>query len=110
LPGARQIAAEVGLSWSELLAVAYAEEGKRCTPDEMLEAARDGDSNPHRAQFNAISVHLDGREVQVPWSGGVVCGHNPFLVARNAGVWPLRDGSGRDALGGQSAAHGRRDA
>jgi hypothetical protein len=65
-----------------------------CTPDEMLEAAFNGDSKPHRAQFNTISVHLDGREVQVPWSGEVVCGHNPFLVARKARVWPLRDGSG----------------
>lgn len=65
-----------------------------CTPDEMLEIARDGDSNPHRAQFNTISARLDGREAQVPWSGEVVCGHNPFLVARKARVWPLRDGSG----------------
>jgi len=64
------------------------------TPDEMLEAARDGGFNPFRATFNTVTVRMDGRALQVPWQGEVVCGHNPWLAARKARVWPLRDGSG----------------
>jgi hypothetical protein len=64
------------------------------TPDEMLEAARDGGFNPYRATFNTVNVRMDGRDLQVPWQGEIACGHNPWLAARKARVWPLGDGSG----------------
>ena len=41
------------------------------TPDEMLEAARDGGFNPYRATFNTVSVRMGGRDLQVPWEGDV---------------------------------------
>jgi hypothetical protein len=56
-------------------------------PDEMLFAIRRNGHQPYPAQFGTIGG--------VPWMGEVVCGHNPYLVARKAGVWPAGDGSGR---------------
>ncbi len=65
------------------------------TPDEMLAAARQHNAhNPYPAKFGTVSVNVRGERLQVPWEGEVICGHNPWLAARKARVWPLGDGSG----------------
>lgn len=66
-------------------------------PDEMLSAIRRDGPNPFRARWSTVEVDPDqrGRRVTVPWEGEVSCGHNPFLMARRARVWPVGDGSGR---------------
>ncbi len=64
-------------------------------PDEMLGAAQQYSSfNPYPAEFATVSVNVDGGTAQVPWEGEIVCGHNPWLAARKARIWPLQDGSG----------------
>jgi hypothetical protein len=66
-------------------------------PDEMLETIRRNGHNPYRAEWGTIAIDLakDGRPLQVPWQGEVICGHNPFLVARLGRAWPVGDGSGQ---------------
>jgi hypothetical protein len=64
-------------------------------PDEMLAAARQhGGFNPYPAQFATVSVYLGELTANVPWEGEVICGANPWLAARKARIWPLRDDSG----------------
>lgn len=66
-------------------------------PDEMLEAIRRKGHNPYRAEWGTIAVGHgeDGRlPPRVPWLGEVICGHNPFLIARLGRAWPTADGSG----------------
>lgn len=50
-------------------------------PIDMLSAIRPGGHHPYRAKWGS-------------WGGEVICGHNPFLVARLARVRPASDGSG----------------
>ena len=66
-------------------------------PAEMLEAIRPDGHNPYRAEWGTVEIDLGkgGRGPQVPWRGEVICGHNPFLVARLGRAWSARDGSGR---------------
>lgn len=65
-------------------------------PGEMLEAIRHDGHNPYQAQWGTVEVDLGRNERrQVPWEGEVICGHNPFLVARLARAWAVNDGSGR---------------
>ncbi len=65
------------------------------SPDEMLAAAQQhGGSNPYPAKYGTVSVNLGDHTANVPWEGEVICGHNPWLAARKARIWPLRDGSG----------------
>lgn len=62
----------------------------------MLSAAEQGGFNPYRAEFVTVSVDLgEGETANVPWQGGIICGHNPWLAARKVRVWALGDGSGR---------------
>lgn len=65
-------------------------------PDEMLNSMRRNARNPYPATWGTIGVVLghDSEPKQVPWGGEVICGHNPFLVARLARVWTSLDGSG----------------
>lgn len=53
------------------------------------------DHHPFRAELGTVEVRLGrkGETRRVPWEGEIICGHNPFLVARLARVWPTRDGS-----------------
>lgn len=61
----------------------------------MLDAIRRNGQNPYRAEWSTIEVKASsGGKTHVPWLGEVVCGHNPFLVARLARVWSADDGSG----------------
>jgi hypothetical protein len=64
-------------------------------PDEMLSSIRRGGHNPYPAQWARVRVEIDGEAQLVQWSGEVICGHNPHLVARKAQVWALNDGSGQ---------------
>jgi hypothetical protein len=65
------------------------------TPYEMLAVARQyGSFNPYPAKFATTSVQVGGRTAHVRWAGEIICGHNPWLAARKAYIWPLRDGSG----------------
>jgi hypothetical protein len=63
-------------------------------PDEMLSAIRRNGHQPYPARFGTVEVDPDGRGHwrHVPWKGEIVCGHNPYLVARLAKVWPAGDG------------------
>ena len=66
-------------------------------PDEMLEAIRRKGHNPYRAEWGTIAVGQGegGRPpARVPWLGEVICGHNPFLVARLGRAWTTGDQSG----------------
>lgn len=60
---------------------------RQYAPDEMLAAIRRHGHHPYPAQF--------GRLRGAPWMGEVICGHNPYLIARLAMVLPSGDGSGR---------------
>jgi hypothetical protein len=65
------------------------------TPDEMLRAAQQhGSFNSYPAEFATVSVRVNGQTARVRWQGEITCGHNPWLAARKARIWPLRDGSG----------------
>ncbi|HYM46072.1 MAG TPA: hypothetical protein VES65_07935 [Solirubrobacteraceae bacterium] len=65
------------------------------SPDEMLRAAQQhGSFNPYPAEFATVSVKVNGQTARVRWEGEITCGHNPWLTARKARVWPLRDYSG----------------
>jgi hypothetical protein len=64
------------------------------TPDEMLEASRANGRKPYPAVLGSKSINLDGTRRQMPWAGEVVCGHDPWLVARKATVWPSSDDTG----------------
>lgn len=62
------------------------------TGQEMLGALSSGGHNPYRASFGSVRVE-DGELIQtVPYTGQVVCGHNPHLFARL--VTGLRVGTG----------------
>jgi hypothetical protein len=57
------------------------------SPAEMLEAARRRGHNPYPARCGTVSViREDGVHTSIEWFGEVICGHNPFLVARKANV------------------------
>jgi hypothetical protein len=57
------------------------------TPAEMLEAARRNGHKPSRASLGTGTVILeDGTRGSVNWLGEIVCGHNPYLIARQARV------------------------
>lgn len=62
----------------------------------MLAAIRHGGRNPYPATFGTATIDAGGSDgpKHVQWEGEVVCGHNPWLAARIARVWPLTDGSG----------------
>jgi hypothetical protein len=65
------------------------------TPAEMLEASRRNGFNPYRATFGSCPVTLeDGSTTQATWQGEVLCGHNPYLVARKAIVRSVGDDEG----------------
>jgi hypothetical protein len=53
-------------------------------PDEMLAFIRPNWQPPYRAHLGTIG--------RVPWAGEIICGHNPYLVARLARVWATQDG------------------
>lgn len=73
-----------------IVEVLYAE--REYTPGEMLEAARDRGYNPYRAHFGSCSlIREDGSSGTVAWQGEIICGHNPYLLARQARVWPDGD-------------------
>jgi hypothetical protein len=55
-------------------------------PDDMLAAIRRNGHDPYPARFGAVGG--------VTWEGEIYCGHNPWLRARMATVWPKYDGSG----------------
>jgi len=63
-------------------------------PNEMLEASRAKGHNPYRASLGSVSVNVDGEMRQIPWSGEVICGHDPWLTARTATVWASPDSPG----------------
>jgi hypothetical protein len=68
---------------------------RQYTPDEMLYAIQRGGHNPYLAEFGTAQFEVRAGEwVWVSWMGEVVCGHNPYLVARLATVWASRDGTG----------------
>jgi hypothetical protein len=57
------------------------------SPAEMLEAARRRGHNPYPARNGTVSViREDGVHASIEWLGEVICGHNPFIVARKANV------------------------
>jgi hypothetical protein len=62
-------------------------------PDEMLLAMRRCGHNPYPARYGtAPFIDRNGERKQVRWNGEIICGHNPFLLARLARVRPLGDG------------------
>ncbi len=63
-------------------------------PEDMLNAIRRDGHNPYRAEWGTAEIDpdQDGHWRRVPWQGEVICGHNPFLVARLARVWPVGEG------------------
>jgi hypothetical protein len=62
-------------------------------PQDMLSAVRRGGHNPYRAEWGTAEINLgEDKWHRAPWHGEVICGHNPFLVARLARVWPVGDG------------------
>jgi hypothetical protein len=63
-------------------------------PDEMLNTISRGGYNPYPARFGQIRVPLTDPPSVVEYAGEIVCGHNPYLVARIARVWRANDGSG----------------
>jgi hypothetical protein len=83
-----------GANLLRLVETLYA--AREYAPDEMLNATRKNGRNPYPAKWGTIGVVPGhGSEPrQVPWRGEVICGHNPFLVARLARAWPALDGSG----------------
>lgn len=62
------------------------------TGAEMLEALPPKGHNPYRAHYGSVRVEQQGFAQTVPFTGQVVCGHNPHLYARQ--VSGLRVGSG----------------
>jgi hypothetical protein len=57
------------------------------SPAEMLEAVRRGGHNPYPAKYGRIAVlREDGCRESVEYRGELICGHNPFLIARKAKV------------------------
>ncbi len=65
-------------------------------PEEMLSAMRRGGHQPYPARFDIVSVEVGGGDIQrVQSKATIVCGHNPFLIAKQAWVWPAGDGSGQ---------------
>ncbi len=67
------------------------------TPEEMLAALPPQGHNPYRATYGSIRVYDHGVPITVPYSGQLVCGHNPYLYARP--VSALRVGHGTYADG-----------
>lgn len=63
-------------------------------PEDMLNAIRRDGHSPYRAEWGTAEIDpdKDGRWCRAPWQGEVICGHNPFLVARLARVWPVGEG------------------
>jgi hypothetical protein len=62
---------------------------------EIVEALRGGGHNPYRSRWGTVTIDFGSITQTVPSDYEVSCGHNPFLVARRAYVWPVGDGSGR---------------
>jgi len=65
------------------------------TPDEMLEAFRQGGHNPYPARYGTAEIDDpsgNGRRLRAKWTGQIYCGHNPWLHARRASVWTGDDG------------------
>lgn len=62
-------------------------------PQDMLGAIRRGGHKPYQAEWGTAEINLgkDGWR-RVRWEGEVICGHNPFLVARLARAWPVGEG------------------
>lgn len=67
------------------------------TPEEMLAALPPRGHNPYRATYGSITVYDRGVPVTVPYTGQLICGHNPHLYARPVSC--LRIGSGTFADG-----------
>jgi hypothetical protein len=70
------------------------------TGAEMLEALPPKGHNPYRARYGSVQVEQGGFAQAVPFTGQVVCGHNPHLYARQVaglrvGVGTYDDGSPR---------------
>ena len=65
------------------------------SPTDMLESIRPNGHRPYQASWGTIEIEIGGQRRHVPWGGEIVCGHNPFLVARKAWVWAAPDGSGQ---------------
>ena len=62
-------------------------------PVDMLAAARAPRDAPYRAHNGTVCVTFeDGSRGNVAWTGEVLCGHNPYLVARLARVWEDEQG------------------
>lgn len=59
---------------------------------EMLEALPPKGHNPYRAHYGSVRVEQRGFAQTVPFTGQIVCGHNPHLYARQ--VSHLRVGTG----------------
>jgi hypothetical protein len=55
------------------------------SPAEMLEAARRGGHNPYPARPGRVTViREDGVRESPEYQGELICGHNPYLIARQA--------------------------
>jgi hypothetical protein len=79
---------------ARIVEVLYA--ARQYNPGEMLSAIRRRGHRPYEARFGTAPFDDGrGRILQAPWQGEITCGHNPFLVARLARVWPADDCSGR---------------
>jgi hypothetical protein len=65
-------------------------------PLDMLAAIERNGHDPYPAYLGTVSLQQrDGRRGNVPFGGEIICGHNPFLVARKGRVWRADAGSGR---------------
>ena len=62
---------------------------------EIVEALRGGGRNPYRFKWGTVTIDFGSITQTVLADYEVSCGHNPFLVARRAYVWPIGDGSGQ---------------
>jgi hypothetical protein len=55
---------------------------KSYEPSEMLQWCRRPEENPYKARLGTAPFNDGEAIVQVPWTGEVICGHNPWIVAR----------------------------
>ncbi len=74
---------------SEILEILYGNEYYNL--EERVSFAKNRKSNPYPAQYDDIGG--------IPWRDRILCGHNPFLVARLVdNLYVTRDADGREYL------------
>jgi len=62
-------------------------DAKALTPAEMAHFARKRRDRPYEATLDTVTMDTDHGPINVPWEGAVLCGHNPWVEARQVTVF-----------------------